>query len=184
MEEPSRRHRTALGSPGTCRSGAALCLGKSKICLLSDIQTFQVRGSRLPKQVCKKGKELPFVSSVVSSMDRVMCRRNSGGVGGRPGPTMGTAPPRSTSATWVLPDVEGPQGQTDQTSDPRTSPKGSPSRAESPQCGLPRGPISPGPSHPGRQSPLLFLWQRGGLESSTTPGRDLLRNLGARRSSR
>lgn len=37
---------------------------------------------------------------------------------------------------------------------------------------------------PGCQRPLLFLWQRGGFQSSTTADRDLLRNLGARRNSR
>ena len=47
-----------------------------------------------------------------------------------------------------------------------------------------KGPISPAPSCPGCQRPLLLLWQRGGLDSSTTLDRDLLRNLGARRSSR
>lgn len=43
-----------------------------------------------------------------------------------------TAPIRSTSVSWVLPTVEGPQEQVDRTSDPQTSPKGSMSRAERP----------------------------------------------------
>lgn len=65
------------GRPASMPSGAALPLGKSKIGLISDIQTevisrdhFKFGGSCPPKQVGNKGKELLFVSSVVSSRDR------------------------------------------------------------------------------------------------------------------
>lgn len=65
--------------------------------------------------------------------------------GGRPGPTMGTAPTRRTSATWVLPAVEGPQGQADEPLSPGLLPKAPRRGLNTPGAGFLAAPSPRGP---------------------------------------
>ena len=102
-----------------------------------------------------------------------------------PSLTVVTTPSRSISESWPHPSHRAPQRGATPSLTLTLFPKAALWGLSSPR-GLPGGgAFSQDPSHrSGVQRPLLFLWQRGGFESSTTAERDLLRNLGARRSSR
>ena len=102
-----------------------------------------------------------------------------------PSLTVVTTPRRSISECWPHPSHRAPRRGATPSLILTLFPKAALWGLSSPR-GLPGGgTFSQDPPHrSGVQRPLLFLWQRGGFESSTTAERDLLRNLGARRSSR